>query len=291
MNHILWRKNIQGKVLLITAFFFLAILYIVSFDSNQVSNDYLSYNDYRDIWSLSPDFLEATKKFEAFFYSDKTLLPPRLVEVVALVNARFWTVQSEWAKHAFIARCQGIDESIIKAIAFGLQPDFKRIDEEAVYQYSIEMLSRGQVNEKTYQATESILTKKGVVELAALVGYHTMIAMTLKTFRKESSIEAKYFLPKIKNSSEYCPKINIDPLNGREESVGSVFSKNAFPASFGLMFPELELGMYIRSDISQPNRLVQLAILIAARHWNSSRPWYAHAQDAIDSGISHLPGP
>jgi len=49
----------------------------------------------------------------------------------------------------------------------------------AVYQFAFELNRFDSVSTKTYERALAVLGERGVVELTALVGYYTMVAMTL----------------------------------------------------------------------------------------------------------------
>src|SRR5262249_42619956 len=46
------------------------------------------------------------------------------------------------------------------------------------------------------------------------------------------------------------------------------------------------LGEYLRYNTSYPPRLSELAIIIAARHFNCQYEWHAHAQLAVKGGLN-----
>lgn len=109
----------------------------------------------------------------------RTCLPPRLSELAVLVTARHWTSQLEWQQHAPAALKGGLAPAVIEAIRNGQRPAFTQEDEAAVYEYSLQLQERRSIDDKAYQKTLEILDVQGVVELTALIGYYTMVAMTL----------------------------------------------------------------------------------------------------------------
>lgn len=109
----------------------------------------------------------------------QTSIPPRLSELVILVTARRWNSQLEWLIHADAARRAGLPESIIEAIREGRSPEFEDPDEAAIYEYAREIQVSGRVSERIYADVLATLGVPGVVELTALIGYYTMVSMTL----------------------------------------------------------------------------------------------------------------
>jgi 4-carboxymuconolactone decarboxylase len=109
----------------------------------------------------------------------QTSLPTRLSELAILVTARRWNSQLEWFVHADAARKATLPEPIIAAIRQGHSPEFEDPDEAAVYEYAREIQGSGQVSESVYAKVLAKLGIAGIVELTALIGYYTMVSMTL----------------------------------------------------------------------------------------------------------------
>jgi 4-carboxymuconolactone decarboxylase len=109
----------------------------------------------------------------------QTSIPARLSELVILVTARRWNSQIEWYIHAEAARKAGVPDRVIEAIRQGDSPEFEGSEEAAVYEYAREIQVSGQVSERIYEKVLGRLGIVGVVELTAIVGYYTMVSMTL----------------------------------------------------------------------------------------------------------------
>ena len=109
----------------------------------------------------------------------RTSLPPRLSELAILVTARCWNSQLEWQQHHGAALKGGLSPAVIDAIRDERRPEFASADEEAVHDYCLELHQSRKVSEKTYRRALELIGVLGVVELTALIGYYTMVAMTL----------------------------------------------------------------------------------------------------------------
>jgi 4-carboxymuconolactone decarboxylase len=109
----------------------------------------------------------------------RTSLPPRLSELAILVTARQWSSQLEWQQHAPAALKGGLAQAIVDAIGEGKRPAFTKEDEESVFDFALELHNDKKVKEKTYQRALACVGVAGMVELTALIGYYTMVAMTL----------------------------------------------------------------------------------------------------------------
>ena len=113
----------------------------------------------------------------------QTSLPPRLSELAILAIARHWSCQYEWHWHAPEAVQAGLSDAVIEAIRHRCPPPLSAPDEVAVYDYTCELQANRAVSDETYDKALELLGPAGVVELTALNGYYTMIAMTLNEHR------------------------------------------------------------------------------------------------------------
>ncbi len=109
----------------------------------------------------------------------RTSLPAQLSELAILVTARHWDCQVEWHLHEREAIKAALDMSIIDAIRQGQRP--AEMDEEAaaIHDFTIELLRDRFVSEPTYQVVLARWDVVGVIELTAIIGYYSMVAMTL----------------------------------------------------------------------------------------------------------------
>jgi 4-carboxymuconolactone decarboxylase len=112
-----------------------------------------------------------------------TSLGSRLSELAILVTARHWTAQYEWYAHAKIARESELDPAIIDAIAARRDPKpLMQPDERAVYDFAKALHETHRVDDVIYAEATRLLGAQGVVDLIGVLGYYTLISMTLNTF-------------------------------------------------------------------------------------------------------------
>jgi 4-carboxymuconolactone decarboxylase len=113
------------------------------------------------------------------FLRFSTCLPPKLNELAILVTGRRWNSQVEFYIHAEAARRAGLGAEAIEAIRLGQAPIFAERAEHEIYEFARLLQQEGNVPEPVYRAIESRWGAQGVVELTAVVGYYTMVSMTL----------------------------------------------------------------------------------------------------------------
>jgi len=75
----------------------------------------------------------------------------------------------------------GLPVPVIDAILDGASPPGMTEEDDAIYQYAMELNRFKSVSAKTYQRSLDLFGERAVVELTALVGYYTMVAMTLNS--------------------------------------------------------------------------------------------------------------
>jgi 4-carboxymuconolactone decarboxylase len=110
-------------------------------------------------------------------------LGPRLTELAILITARAWTQQIEWSLHVDEARARGIKPAAIAAIARGRRPARMADDEAVVHDFLRELHETQRVSDPTYARAAAALGEAGVVDLTALAGYYTTLAMILNVAR------------------------------------------------------------------------------------------------------------
>lgn len=106
-----------------------------------------------------------------------------LSELVILLTARRWTQDYEWYVHAPIAEKAGIAPEIVAAIRDGRRPARMSEDETIVYDFTTELQDTRRVSDATYAQAEARFGNPGIVDLAAISGYYTLLAMELNTAR------------------------------------------------------------------------------------------------------------
>jgi 4-carboxymuconolactone decarboxylase len=109
----------------------------------------------------------------------RTTLPARLSEIAILVTAQRWRCQLEWHLHEGFALAAQVPRAVIDDIHAGRRPANADADALAVYDYAAELQECRFVSEQTYRRALGLWGVVGVVELTALIGYYTMVAMTL----------------------------------------------------------------------------------------------------------------
>jgi 4-carboxymuconolactone decarboxylase len=129
-------------------------------------------------WLRSPVLADRLQKVGEYVRFDN-ILPRRLSEFAILITARHWTAQFEWYAHHPLALAAGLDPAIAAAVALNQAPEPLQDDERALYGFATELHRTGRVGDAAYAEALARLGEQGVVELIAICGYYSLVAMTL----------------------------------------------------------------------------------------------------------------
>lgn len=108
-----------------------------------------------------------------------TSLPKTLNELAILVCGRRWSSQVEWYVHAQAGIDAGLNPDVIESIRLCRPPVFHDEAELEVYEYTRNLQQSGQVSDALHDAIKARWGVRGAVELTAVIGYYTLVAITL----------------------------------------------------------------------------------------------------------------
>jgi 4-carboxymuconolactone decarboxylase len=143
-----------------------------------------------NLWLYSPELCDKVEALGKFVRFDSSI-PPQLRDLTILVTARRWDSSYMWHSYSKRAAEGGISTEVIAAIAERRKPAFTRAEDQAVYNYATELLHRHHVAQATFDATVAAIGKVTIVELTALIGNYSMVAMVLNAFEVDMPAGAK----------------------------------------------------------------------------------------------------
>ncbi|HTY93866.1 MAG TPA: hypothetical protein VMC02_08260 [Steroidobacteraceae bacterium] len=118
----------------------------------------------------------------------ETSVPLRLNEFAILIQARFWTAQYEWWAHYPLALRAGLRQSVADDLKLGKRPADMQPDEEAVYEFCVELMRERHVEDGTFAKLKSHFSEQQIVDLVAASGFYAAVSMILNTI--EAAIPA-----------------------------------------------------------------------------------------------------
>jgi 4-carboxymuconolactone decarboxylase len=146
------------------------------------------------VWMHAPGLGELAQKLGAHCRYG-TGLPPRLSEFAILCTARLWRAQYEWFAHAPMAEKGGVKPKTIEDLRRGRRPQSAPKDERAIYDFIQELYKTKRVSDRNYKRVQSLLGDTALVELVGILGYYSLISMTLNVFHMLPPASEKLAFP------------------------------------------------------------------------------------------------
>lgn len=109
-------------------------------------------------------------------------LPPQLRELAILTVAAEWQANFEWWAHERIARDVGLDEAVIAGVKVGTLPTNADAQQRLIHRFARTIIDQHHVSDELYTTAVELFSESEIVELVILLGYYTLIAMTLNVF-------------------------------------------------------------------------------------------------------------
>jgi 4-carboxymuconolactone decarboxylase len=129
----------------------------------------------------SPGLADHVQKLGAYIrYESK--LPGKLREFAILICARHWGARYEWAAHVPIALKEGLAQSTIDSLNDRRLPTLSDAAEATVHRFCRSLIDNHKADDRIYGETLELLGEEALVDLIGLMGYYTIIALTLNTF-------------------------------------------------------------------------------------------------------------
>lgn len=132
----------------------------------------------------SPELMSPVQKVGEYLRF-RCQLDRRIAEMATLIAARHWTQLYEWNAHHPLALKAGLKAEIAQAIAEGRRPAGMAEDEEIVYDTLTEALHNKSVSDVTYERAVKRFGEQKMVDLLAIAGYYSMLAMLLNVARTQ----------------------------------------------------------------------------------------------------------
>ena len=103
------------------------------------------------------------------------------MELAICVTGRFWEANVEWAAHAPRAIEHGVAASVLDDVLAGRRPS-GRYEDELVYDLCQTMHETHALPRSLFDDGVAAFGDRGVAELMAVIGYYTLVSMTLNAF-------------------------------------------------------------------------------------------------------------
>ncbi len=134
------------------------------------------------VWLHRPELAARAQDLGRYCRYD-TVLAPRLSELAILVTGQVFGSEYEWQIHRGFALEAGLAPEIIEAIRLGHRPEFGDPAEAAVHDVARAAHESRTVDDLLYARAEEVLGAAALVDLVGLLGYYTLISLTINIFR------------------------------------------------------------------------------------------------------------
>ncbi|OUU80055.1 MAG: hypothetical protein CBC38_01275 [Gammaproteobacteria bacterium TMED78] len=132
-------------------------------------------------WLIRPELADRAQLLGESLRYDNSL-KPEFIEIIILLVARHWDAKYEWEFHKIIALDLGISENFIDSIKRYQEPDFSSDHEKCIYEFTNSLLERKLIEDDLYEKSINYFRDEGLVEIVTLVGYYSLISMTINVF-------------------------------------------------------------------------------------------------------------
>lgn len=133
-------------------------------------------------WLPRPELCDRAQSLGLYCRFDNSM-PDRLSELAILVMMRFWDGELEWFAHKPLALKAGVSADLVEAIRTGQTPKFDKEDERLTVAFITALNTQKRVPDALYKETVAALGEGCVIDLVGVLGYYTLIAMTLQAFK------------------------------------------------------------------------------------------------------------
>ncbi len=134
-----------------------------------------------DPWLTNPELFQRLRGLGNMLWL-RTSLDRGLIELAICVTGRVWEANVEWAAHAPRALEYGIPQSVLDDVMAQRRPDGTP-EQQLIYDVCIAMHRDHRLDRPLYDAGVAAFGERGLAELMAVIGYYTLVSMTLNAFR------------------------------------------------------------------------------------------------------------
>ena len=134
------------------------------------------------IWLANPTLLKTIVPTGDYYQKHSTLTKAEIEIVTNLTSAR-WHASYASYEHEKIGEEQGhLDPEKLQRLIAGLPVSFDDPREDVVYQLAYALVQPQIVSAGLYHRAKDLIGDAGIVDVAALIGWFTMVSATLNAF-------------------------------------------------------------------------------------------------------------
>jgi 4-carboxymuconolactone decarboxylase len=132
-------------------------------------------------WLHSPEFARRAERLGAFCRYETQLSTIESEFLILSVAAHFRCI-AEWQIHQPIALRAGLSANTIELIRTGGTFELSESRLQVLHAFASDLLSRHRIREEIFAIAKGEFSSKELVEIVGVLGYYTLVAMTLNSF-------------------------------------------------------------------------------------------------------------
>lgn len=133
------------------------------------------------VWVRAPKIGQAVQAMGAAARFETSLVE-NVKEVAICTVGAHYHARFEFAAHGPMAISAGVAADVVEAIRIGNQPQFERRDEAVAYELTQQLLLGHHISDTTYREAVETFGTEGTIELVTIVGYYSLVSLTLNAF-------------------------------------------------------------------------------------------------------------
>lgn len=142
------------------------------------------------IWVANPALSKTIVPTGAYFQTKSTLTKAEIEIVTNLTTARWLSAYASY-EHEKIGEAQGhLDADKVERLIAGLPVTFEDPRQDVVYQLAFALVQPRPVSLGLFRKAQRLLGDAGIVDVAVLIGWFTMVSMTLAAFDVPADADA-----------------------------------------------------------------------------------------------------
>ena len=141
------------------------------------------------IWLANPTLSKTIVPTGEYYQNHSTLTKAEIEIVTNLITAQWRSAYASY-EHESIGEKQGrLDPEKVQRLIAGLPVSFDDPREEVVYQVAFALVGQRPVSLGLYRKARDRIGDAGIVDVAVLIGWFTMVSMTLAAFDVPASAD------------------------------------------------------------------------------------------------------
>jgi len=133
------------------------------------------------VWVRAPEIgvaVQALGKVARFGTSIKN----DIRELAICTTGAYYRAKFEFAVHQELAHQEGISEQVTESLRTGQTPEFNSHEHRLCHSLAAGLLMNHHIDDQTYHDAVNCWGETGVIELVNIIGYYTIVALTLNAF-------------------------------------------------------------------------------------------------------------